>query len=73
MNDLPNQPSWPLDGPAPKPEIIPAPTYAPVGLALGAVLLLWGLLTSFIVAIVGLVIFVVALASWIGGLIHERG
>lgn len=57
----------------PRPEILPRPTYAPAGLAFGAVFLLWGLLTSYIVSIVGLIIFVISLAVWIGEILHERG
>ncbi len=57
----------------PRPEVLPRPTYAPAGLAFGAVFLLWGILTSYIVSIVGLVIFIISLAAWIGEILHERG
>ncbi len=57
----------------PRPDILPRPTYAPAGLAFGAVFLLWGILTSYIVSIVGLVIFIISLAAWIGEILHERG
>lgn len=56
----------------PRPEILPRPTYAPAGLAFGAIFLLWGILTSYIVSIVGLIIFVISLAAWIGEILHER-
>jgi len=58
---------------APQPEVIPQPTYTPVGVAFGMVFLVWGLLTSPIVSVVGLIIFVASLAGWIGGILHERG
>ncbi len=57
----------------PRPEILPRPTYAPAGLAFGAVFLLWGILTSYVVSIVGLIIFIISLAAWIGEILHERG
>ncbi len=56
-----------------RPEVLPRPTYAPAGLAFGAVFLLWGILTSFVVSIIGLIVFVVSLAMWIGEILHERG
>ncbi len=60
------QPDWNY----PQPEKMPQPSYAPVGLAFGAVFLLWGVLTSYIVSIAGLIIFVASLAAWIGVLRH---
>ena len=39
-------------------------------LALGATLIDWGLITSFIVLIIGLITFAVSLAGWIGDLRH---
>ncbi len=57
----------------PRPEVLPRPTYAPAGLAFGATFLLWGILTSYIVSIVGGIIFVISLAAWIGEILHERG
>src|SRR3954453_2793930 len=40
-----------------KPEHIPAVTYWPAALALGITLLFWGLITSFLLAIIGLIVF----------------
>ncbi|MGH9396867.1 MAG: hypothetical protein ACRD18_08465 [Terriglobia bacterium] len=56
----------------PRPEKLPSPTYAPATMALGIVLLLWGMLTTPLISLVGLVLFVIALAGWIGDLRHER-
>jgi hypothetical protein len=53
------------------PEKIPEPTFWPAGLALGTVLLFWGLVTSFIVAAVGLILLVFSVAGWLGEMRHE--
>ena len=49
---------------------LPSPTYWPAVLALGITFLAWGLLTSALISGVGLALFVVALAGWIGALRH---
>ncbi len=51
-------------------EGIPAPTYWPAVLAFGITLIFWGILTSWIISGVGLIVFVVAIAGWIGDLLH---
>jgi Flp pilus assembly protein TadB len=48
-----------------QPEHIPAPTYWPAALALGITLFLWGLVSTVLLAISGLVIFAAALWNWI--------
>ncbi len=68
-----NPPAAPSDWNIPRPEVLPRPTYAPAGVAFGVVFLLWGILTSYIVSIVGLIVFIVSLAMWIGEILHERG
>ncbi len=52
-------------------EKMPEPTVWPASLALGTVLLLWGLVTSFIVAAVGLVLLAVSLAGWLKEMRHD--
>ncbi len=54
----------------PQPEHIPSPTYAPAILALAIVFLLWGLISSYLISVIGLVLFFIALAGWIGELRH---
>jgi hypothetical protein len=49
---------------------LPEPTYWPAVLALAITFLAWGLVTSLVISGVGLVLFVVALAGWIGALRH---
>jgi hypothetical protein len=55
-----------------QPEHIPTPTYWPAALALGITLLLWGLITSPLLVGIGLIVFVLALAGWIGEMRNEN-
>ena len=57
---------------APRSQIIPRATYSPAVMALAAVCLLWGLLTSYLISLLGFVLLAVSLAGWIGELRHER-
>jgi hypothetical protein len=56
----------------PKPDLIPRPTAWPAALALGVTLLAWGLITSPVVLGVGVALFAVSLAGWIGEIRHEH-
>lgn len=51
-------------------EELPHPTYWPITMALGIVFMLWGIVTSFIISGVGIVLFVIALVGWIGDIQH---
>jgi hypothetical protein len=55
-----------------KPATLPKPTYAPVSVAFGLMLGAAGVVTSFWVSVAGLILFVLGLANWIGGLVHEQ-
>jgi hypothetical protein len=57
---------------SPKPETLPKPTYWPVVMAFGITFLAMGFVTTLLISGVGLVLFVMALARWIGELQHER-
>jgi hypothetical protein len=59
------------DWSTPQPARVPEPTYWPATLALGIVLLLWGVVTSVVISAVGLLVTVVALGGWIGAMRHE--
>jgi len=50
---------------------LPRPTYFPAGLAMGAAFLFWGLITTWVVVLVGLVLFLASLAGWITEIRHE--
>ena len=62
------KPGWSV----PKPEHIPRPTSWPIAMALAITLLAWGLVTSMVLLGVGLLLFVVSLAGWIGDIRNER-
>jgi hypothetical protein len=51
---------------------LPQPTYFPAGLAMGVAFLFWGLITSWVVILVGAGLFIAALAGWITEIRHER-
>ena len=51
---------------------IPRPTYFPAAMAFGITFSLWGLVTSPVVLVVGLVVVAVSLMGWIGELRHEE-
>jgi len=53
------------------PEKMPEPTIWPAALALGTVLFLWGLVTSFIMTATGLTLLGVSLAGWLREMRHE--
>jgi hypothetical protein len=55
----------------PKPAIIPAPTYWPFVLSLGATLMGLGVLTSNIITATGIALFILAIIKWVGELISE--
>jgi hypothetical protein len=57
---------------APRSQIIPRATYSPAVMALAVVCLLWGLLTSYLISLLGFVLLTVSLVGWIGELRHER-
>lgn len=68
-----NEPTSPLPGwSRPKPEVLAESTWWPAALALGATFIAWGLVTSLIVMGIGLVLFAVSLAGWIGDIRHEH-
>lgn len=51
---------------------LPSPTFWPAGLGLGITFLCWGLITSWVVLVVGLIVFSGCLAGWIADIRHER-
>ncbi len=49
-------------------EELPHPTYWPTTMALGITFSLWGIVTSWLVSAVGIILFVIALIGWLGDL-----
>lgn len=50
------------------PEIIPKPTFWPIFTAFGVLLLFWGLITSFILSLVGVVVLAFSISGWVSDL-----
>lgn len=55
-----------------KPEILPRPTYLPFLFAFSLLLLGWGLLSTWIISIAGLIGMSISIYGWIKELLHER-
>jgi hypothetical protein len=53
-------------------ETLPRPTYWPVALAFGVVFALGGIVTAYVVSLVGVLLIAIAIAGWIGELRHEH-
>jgi hypothetical protein len=51
---------------------LPPPTYFPAGLAMGVAFFFWGLITSWVIVLVGAGLFTAALAGWISEIRNER-
>jgi hypothetical protein len=51
---------------------LPRPTYFPAGLAMGTTFLFWGLITSWVIFLVGASLFIAALAGWITEIRYGR-
>jgi hypothetical protein len=62
------RPGWSV----PHPEVMPRPTFWPAALAFAVTFLLWGIVTSPIITIVGAILLVVSLSGWIGDIRNER-
>ncbi len=53
-------------------ERLPRPTYFPAGLAMGTTFMFWGLITSWVILLIGIGLFAAALAGWLTEIRHER-
>lgn len=60
------------DWSAPLPERLPKPSVWPMVVALGTCLLAWGIVTSWIISVVGLIAFIAGMAGWIMEMRNER-
>lgn len=54
-----------------RPQKLPRPTYWPFFLAFGFTFLLWGIVTTWIISVVGFLTVVVSIRGWIKDLIDE--
>jgi hypothetical protein len=73
MDTTDNHPADPEPGwSRPKPERLAKPTWWPAALALGATLLVWGLIVSRVIFACGVTLTAISLAGWIGDIRHEH-
>lgn len=56
----------------PRPAVLPEPTYWPAALALGCTLLLWGVLTTWLISAVGLGLLLTSLVGWLRDLVRSH-
>lgn len=55
-----------------QPEVLPEPTYMPFLLAVSLLFVGWGLLSTWILTVAGLIGMGVSIYGWIKALVHER-
>ncbi len=67
-NYIMNQPTEKVKA---KPEELPKPTYWPFFLALGLTFMGWGLLSTWLFSVAGLLVFLISLFGWINNMRHE--
>lgn len=53
-------------------EHLPRPNYFPSGMAMGTTFIFWGLITSYVVILIGVGLFIASFAGWITEIRHER-
>ena len=53
-------------------ERLPRPNFFPAGVAMGTTFVLWGLITSWVILVVGIGLFAASLAGWIYEILRER-
>jgi hypothetical protein len=52
-------------------EVLPPPTASPAMFAFGVTLLAWGVVSSFVVSLVGVALLALSLLHWIGEIAHD--
>jgi hypothetical protein len=60
-------PGWTLA----RPETLARPTYWPIVMAAGITLTMWGIATTLLLSGIGLLLFALALAGWVGDLLSD--
>jgi len=64
--------NWKLTGPKALPEKLPPPTVWPATMSFGVTLLAFGVLTSPLMCVTGLIVFLFAAAGWIEDLRNDQ-
>ena|GEM_PF-1235735 len=54
------------------PEPLARPNFFPAGVAMGTTFIFWGLITSWVILVVGIGLFAASLAGWIYEILRER-
>lgn len=54
-----------------KPAHLPEPTFWPFFMAIGITFIAWGLISTWMIAVGGLIVFIISLVGWINILRHE--
>jgi len=73
MNEPQPQTPPPRPGWQPLPEgHLPRPAYFPSGAAMGVTFMFWGVISSWVIFVIGLALFTAAFAGWITEIRHER-
>jgi hypothetical protein len=64
--------NWKISGAKALPERVPPPTVWPATVALGVTLLAFGVVTSWIMSLAGLVLFLFGVGGWVEDLRHDQ-
>lgn len=54
-----------------KPIELPEPTVWPFFVAFGICFLLWGILSSWLISVIGFIVLIIGLSGWMSDLYHE--
>ena len=63
---------WRITGPKALPEKLPLPTVWPATLSLGVTLMAFGVVTSWIMSLTGLILFLFGAGGWVEDLRHDQ-
>ena len=63
---------WKVSGPKALPETLPPPTVWPITLSFGVTLLAFGVVTSSIMSVAGLIFFLFGAGGWVEDLRNDR-
>lgn len=56
----------------PMPQKTPEPTFWPISLAMSIIFILWGLISTWIISVVGLILFSISVWGWVKDLLNEQ-
>jgi hypothetical protein len=56
----------------PMPQKTPAPTFWPISLAMSIIFILWGIISTWVISVVGLILFGISIRGWVKDLLNEQ-